>query len=319
MRRIAFCLLFSALLPAAPLLAETPAPAVEIFRDEPVDTARGRSVPVKIYHKRSPSPQPVIVFSHGLGGSRENGTYLAEHWAAHGYVAVFVQHPGSDEAVWKEAARGQRLAAMKAAAGAKALFDRLGDIPFVLDQLERWNTEKGHALEGSLDLGRIGMTGHSFGAVTTQAMMGQRFPTGRSFLDPRLGAFLPMSPSLGRNLAAAEAFGQIALPVLCMTGTEDASVITPETTPASRRAVYAALPAGDKYQLVFEGGEHSAFSETALFDEKRFEHHHPAIQNISTRFWDAYLKGDAEAKAWLQSEKPRAEASLIEKDVWEWK
>ncbi len=70
---------------------------------------------------------------------------------------------------------------------------------------------------------------------------------------------------------------------------------------------------------VFEGGRHSAFSDTALFNEKRFEHHHGAIQKISTRFWDAYLKGDAEAKAWLRSERPRSDGKLLEKDVWEWK
>jgi hypothetical protein len=163
------------------------------------------------------------------------------------------------------------------------------------------------------------MTGHSFGAVTTQAMMGQKYPLGKSFPDPRLDAFLPMSPSTGRGLSASEAFGRIQAPVLCMTGTEDTSVITPEMTAASRREVYAALPAGDKYQLVFEGGTHSAFSDTALFNDKQLEHHHPAIQTISTRFWDAYLKGDAASKAWLQSDKPRTDAKLIEKDVWQWK
>lgn len=298
--------------------ADSPA-AIDVLRYEPVDAARSRTVPVKIYRVKSAEAKPVIVFSHGLGGSRENGVYLAEHWARQGYVAVFVQHPGSDESVWKEAGRGERLAAMKQAASGKSLLDRLGDIPFVLDQLELWNAESGHALRGTLDLQHIGMTGHSFGAVTTQAMMGQKYPLGKSFPDPRFDAFLPMSPSTGRGLSASEAFGHIQAPVLCMTGTEDTSVITPEMTAESRREVYAALPAGDKYQLVFEGGTHSAFSDTALFNEKRFEHHHAAIQTISTRFWDAYLKGDAAAKAWLQSEKPKAEAKLIEKDVWEWK
>ncbi len=303
---------------ASILRAETTT-SIDVLRYEPVDAARSRTVPVKIYRVKSAEAKPVIVFSHGLGGSRENGVYLAEHWARNGYVAVFVQHPGSDESVWKEAGRGERMAAMKQAASGKSLLDRLGDIPFVLDQLELWNAENGHALHGALDLEHIGMTGHSFGAVTTQAMMGQKFPLGKSFPDPRFDAFFSMSPSTGRGLGATEAFSHIQAPVLCMTGTEDTSVITPEMTAESRREVYAALPAGDKYQLVFEGGTHSAFSDTALFNEKRFDHHHVAIQTISTRFWDAYLKGDAAAKAWLQSEKPRSEAKLIAKDVWEWK
>ena len=303
----------------APLLhADSPA-TIAVLRYEPVDASRQRTVPVKIYRVKSAEARPVIVFSHGLGGSRENGVYLAEHWARNGYVAVFVQHAGSDESVWKEAERGERMAAMKLAASARSLLDRLGDVPIVLDQLELWNAESGHALHGALDLEHIGMTGHSFGAVTTQAMMGQKFPLGKSFPDPRLDAFLPMSPSTGRGASASEAFAHIKAPVLCMTGTEDTSVITPDMTAESRREVYAALPAGDKYQLVFEGGTHSAFSDGALFNEKQIEHHHGAIQVISTRFWDAYLKGDATAKASLQSEKPRSEAKLIAKDVWEWK
>lgn len=159
--------------------ADSPAP-LDVLRYEPVDSARSRTVPVKIYRVKSAEAKPVIVFSHGLGGSRENGVYLAEHWARNGYVAVFVQHPGSDESVWKEAARGERMTAMKQAASGRSLLDRLSDIPFVLDQLERWNGESGHALHGALDLEHIGMTGHSFGAVTTQAMMGQKYPSGKA-------------------------------------------------------------------------------------------------------------------------------------------
>jgi predicted dienelactone hydrolase len=314
-------LLFLLLISTAvsPCLRADDAVSIEVLRYEPVDASRSRTVPVKIYRVKSEEARPVIVFSHGLGGSRENGVYLAEHWARSGYVAVFVQHPGSDESVWKETARGERMAAMKQAASGRSLIDRLGDIPFVLDQLELWNGESSHALHGAIDLGHIGMTGHSFGAVTTQAMMGQNFPLGKSFPDPRFDAFLPMSPSTGRGVGATEAFGHVSAPVLCMTGTADTSVITPEMTAESRREVYAALPDGDKYQLVFEGGTHSAFSDTALFNEKRFDHHHSAIQTISTRFWDAYLKGDATAKAWLRSDKPRTDAKLIEKDLWEWK
>lgn len=149
--------------------------------------------------------------------------------------------------------------------------------------------------------------------------MGQRYRIDRSFHDPRIDAFFAMSPSESRGISSGGAFGHITAPVLCMTGTEDGSPITPETTPESRREVYAAMPAGNKYQLVFEGGNHFAFSDVGFHDEKRIAHHHPAIQRISTRFWDAYLKDDARAKAWLQSAAPREACALEEKDVWEWK
>src|SRR5215469_14506023 len=54
------------------------------------------SVPVRIYLPVNSTPAPVILFSHGLGGSRNGNTFLGQHWAGRGYVAVFLQHPGSD-------------------------------------------------------------------------------------------------------------------------------------------------------------------------------------------------------------------------------
>ncbi|MBP6782338.1 MAG: hypothetical protein KA152_01000 [Verrucomicrobiales bacterium] len=311
----------SLVLIATPAALRSEAPtAAKTFLFDPVDPSRERTVPVKVYLTPSDSPRPVVIFSHGLGGSRENSAYLANYWADRGYVAVFVQHAGSDEEVWKSVERGERMAALKSAASLQAALARYADIPFVIDQLEEWNVSPEHTLKGKLDLEHIGLCGHSFGAMTTQALMGQRYPmVAKTFLDTRIDAFFVMSPSTSRGITPEKAFGHITAPVLCMTGTEDNSPITPETTPESRREVYTALPAGNKYQLIFEGGNHFAFSDTGVFDEKRQAHHHPAIQQISTHFWDAYLKGDAAAKNWLKSATPRTTCTLLEKDVWEWK
>ena len=66
------------------------------------DSRRQRQVPVKIYYPADGAgPFPVIIFSHGLGGSREGYQYLGRHWASHGYVSVHLQHIGSDQAVWE--------------------------------------------------------------------------------------------------------------------------------------------------------------------------------------------------------------------------
>ena len=63
---------------------------------------------------------------------------------ARGFAVVFVQHPGSDESVWKDLAAGGRLGALREAASAKNFALRVKDIPAVLDQLARWNAEAGH-------------------------------------------------------------------------------------------------------------------------------------------------------------------------------
>lgn len=303
-----------------PLLIKAENTSVQELLLDPTDSSRDRVIPIKVYLTPAETPRPVILFSHGLGGSRNNSVYLGEYWASHGYVAVFMQHIGSDESVWKSVPLRERLSTLKQAANLQATLDRYQDVPFVIDQLEKWNKEESHPLQGKLDLEKIGLTGHSFGAVTTQGLMGQKFMGQRTFKDPRIDAFLPMSPSASRVIASERAFSDITSPVLCMTGTNDGSPIDPNQSPESRKEVYSAMPAGDKYQLVFEGAEHSAFSDRIFPGiDQRIEHHHPTIQKISTRFWDAYLKDDASAKAWLQSNAVRKDCHLVEKDIWEWK
>jgi len=126
---------------------------------------------------------PVVLFSHGLGGNREGSAFLGKHWAMRGYVAVFLQHPGSDDSVWKDLPVAQRMAALKQAAGLKEFLWRVQDVSAVLDQLDVWNKDSAHSLAGRLDLKHVGMSGHSFGAVTTRAVSGQVPPLGKGFTD----------------------------------------------------------------------------------------------------------------------------------------
>ena len=121
------------------------------------DAARNRDIPVRVYLPANEKPQPVVLFSHGLGGSRAGSKFLGEHWAARGYVAVFVQHQGSDDAVWKEAAPEERMAALREAASLENFLLRVKDVTAVLDQLEAWN--KSGPLAGRMDLKKIGMSG----------------------------------------------------------------------------------------------------------------------------------------------------------------
>lgn len=282
------------------------------------DEARSRDIPLRVYLPTAQDQAPVVLFSHGLGGSREGNAYMGRHWAARGYVVVFVQHPGSDEAVWKDKQPLQRMRAMREAANAKNFLARVKDIPAVLDQLEQWNRTEGHALAGHLNLQRVGMSGHSFGAMTTQAVSGQRFENGKvSYTDSRIKAavmFSPSSPRRGGDPHAA--FGQVPIPWMLMTGTKDVAPIG-DADVASRLAVFPALPPGQKYELVLDGAEHSAFTDRPLPGDRtqRNPNHHRAILALSTAFWDAFLKGDESARAWLDGEGAR---SVLEKnDRWQ--
>lgn len=275
-------------------------------------------VPVRVYLPPKTFAAPVILFSHGLGGSRENNRFLGEHWAKRGYVAVFLQHAGSDDAVWENKPKEDRFAAMKDAANLENFLARVEHVGTVLDALTRWNGEPKHPLQGRLDLAHIGMSGHSFGAVTTQAVSGQRFPLGKDFTDARIKAAFEMSPSVPKRGDAKSAFGQVSIPWLLMTGTADKSVVGGQSA-ESRLGVFAALPAGQKYELVLEGAEHSAFSERSLPGDAlpRNPNHHRAVIAISTAFFDSTLKGDSKAREWLEGKEVRA--VLQERDRWQWK
>ena len=280
------------------------------------DDKRGREIPILVYLPAA-GRAPVVLFSHGLGGSRDMGRYLGEHWARRGYAAVFLQHPGSDADLWRGKPPGRGRPALVSAANVENFVARIQDVGAVLDQLERWQQSES-PLRGRLDLNHVGMAGHSFGAITTQAVSGQRFPLGAFAPDARVKAALPMSPSPPQRGSAGTAFSRVRIPWLVMTGTLDSSPIG-DTSAAARREVFAALPPAFKYELVLDGAEHSAFTDRALPGDRapRNPNHHRAILALSTAFWDAYLRQDAAARKWLDGSGPRS--VLQPRDSWRMK
>ena len=227
-RRRLFCIVAVNLLPLAARAADRtydPLAVPDLDRVRTLemsvkDEGRKREIPIRVYLPTRTTPQPIVLFSHGLGGSRENSAYLGKHWAARGYVAVFLQHPGSDTSVWKDKPKDERMDALRQAANLQNFLLRVKDVSAVLDQLDRWNKTAGHPLAGRLDMNRVGMSGHSFGAVTTQGVSGQSVPGGtRAFTDPRIKAAISMSPSSPRRGDPKTAFAGVKIPWLLMTGT----------------------------------------------------------------------------------------------------
>lgn len=281
------------------------------------DESRKRDIPVLVYLPGGKEAAPVVLFSHGLGGSRNGNPFMGNHWAGRGYVVVFVQHPGSDEGVWKDAPPARRMAALREAASAENFMLRVKDIPAVLDQLEKWNKTPGHPLAGRMKLDRVGMSGHSFGAITTQAVSGQTVAGRALFTDPRIAAAMAFSPSASkRGGDPKQSFGNVKIPWMLMTGTKDVAAIG-DADLESRLAVFPALPAGEKYELVLFNAEHSAFTDRALPGDRepRNPNHHKAILALGTAFWDVYLRGDTNAKRWLDGD--GAKSVLEPKDTWQ--
>lgn len=276
--------------------------AVESIKLDWHDGTRDRDIPAKIYFPQdATSACPVIVFSHGLGGSRDNYEYLGRHWASHGYVSVHIQHKGSDESVWRGTARpaeGMRQAVLDPLNA----FNRPIDASFAIDQLKHLNATNA-ALRGRLDLGKIGVAGHSFGAWTTLAIAGQTIGTSkRNFADERVKAAIAMSaPVLQRS--GARDYSKIEMPVLHMTGTADNSPIG-DTPARDRRVPFDLSTNAPRYLITFKDGDHMIFSGTAgpRRNRTRDELMHAVIKASSLAFWDAYLRGEAGGKQWLTND-----------------
>jgi predicted dienelactone hydrolase len=269
------------------------------------DTARNRIVPVRIHAPDDPGHLfPVVVFSHGLGGSRAAGAAWGAHWASHGYVAVHLQHAGSDEALWKDspdAGAGEAMRALKGGINARNTIARLKDVSFALDRLEALDRSD-PAWRHRLDLARVGLAGHSYGAETALGATGKRYgPRELALADRRIRAAIAMSPPGG----PVDAFGAIRVPVMVLTGTLDDSPawLTP-TRAAERRAVFDGLPARDKFLVVFDGGDHMVFSgqPRRRGDASADAFIHRQIRMATVAFWDAYLRDDAAAREWLAQE-----------------
>jgi len=269
---------------------------VETIRYEWKDAKRNRDVPVKIYYPKTGTNFPLVIFSHGLGGSREAYEYLGRHWASHGYVCVHVQHIGSDDSVWRGAEN--LMKSMKAsAANLTNALNRPLDVSFVIDQMSRLTNA---LLRAKLDLKKIGVAGHSFGAFTTLAVAGQTFlpqvrPT--NFTDVRVTAAIAMSAPVSRDVGAT--YDKIKIPIFHMTGTLDESPIG-NTSPKDRRVPFDCIANAEEFLVTFDGGDHMIFAGRGLGGDRtkdpRFQE---LIKMSSTAFWDAFLKCDATAKGWF--------------------
>jgi predicted dienelactone hydrolase len=286
-----------------------------VIIDDSFKYQNDKSVPLRIYFPDGEFQCPVVLFSHGLGGSRESNQYLGNHWASRGYVVVFMQHAGSDDRIWKDVLTFREFKPFKSAIGKESFDRRKADAPATLDQLELWN-QKGQKFAGRFNMGKVGMSGHSFGAITTQALCGQSFGRqGQAFTDARIKAAIPMSPSPPQDGDDKRAFARVQIPWMLMTGTNDSPIISP-SDPEVRLKVFQHLPAKRHfYQLVLDGAEHSAFSERE-FNVRNHSNpnHHRSILALSSAFWDTYLRKDKSAKKWLRGRDVRK--VLEPKDSW---
>jgi len=272
------------------------------------DATRRRNVPWLLRLPEGAGPFPWVIYSHGLGGAREGGARWGEAWAAGGIAVLHVQHAGSDIGILRGG-----LQAARDAASAEQLIARVSDVQFALAEVAR----RAAAAESPwtrLRHDAIGMAGHSFGAVTTQALAGERFVNGLAVDEPRLRAFIAFSPSSpmdGRPVQ--QAFGGISKPFLGVTGSKDGNPLTGSRRGDSRATVYDGLPPGRRALLWLDGADHSScgggrppglparlLQQRSAQAQQREPVHQALAARLSTLWWQAHLAGDDAARAALR-------------------
>ena len=286
---------------------------VLLKRGEFIDDARGgRAVPFKIYHpsEHDLETMPVIVWSHGFGGNRDGAAFISRYLASYGYTLVHITHDGTDSSLWEGKPGHPWDHLRKASVTRETTLNRFYDVPFVLDNIPGW-AEENPEIGQYMDLSHFGMSGHSFGAMTTQVMAGQMFPdeTGKliSLREPRISSGILYSPVPIRHLVAEEPephiYGPIDIPLLHMTGTDDASPLH-DFGFERRLVVHQHSRHPEKYLQILEGGDHMVYNGTRgkLGNNDLREQHEAEIKIAALAFWDAQLKDDDKAREWLEKQ-----------------
>jgi len=272
------------------------------------DGRRGRTVAVRIYYPgEGRGPFPVILFSHGLGGSREESAYLGQYWAANGYVAVHLQHEGTDQSAWE--LFGARQSLRRVSQDPEQLVQRVRDLSFVLDQIEDMN-RRHCCLAGLMDLSRVGVAGQDFGGLTALAAAGQmalRTPNETVLVDPRIRAAVVLDKTFVADDILEPLYqGRREVPVLSMNSSPVDGRRRGAAGPASVRPTpFSTAP---RFRAPLRAFEPSGMRGVPGAGEPRDSSACVLMQHASLVFWNAFLKEDKQANAWLAS--GRFQASL---------
>jgi predicted dienelactone hydrolase len=221
-----------------------------------------------------PERLPLVLLSHGTGGSTSSLLWIAERLAAHGYLVAAVEHFGN--------AYGNDTPD-----GAIAQWRRPLDLSGTLDALLA-----DARFASRIDAGRVGAAGMSSGGYTVIAVAGGTYhpermggqceknpprrgcrPDARaifealpdrdaasaSYQDPRFRAVFAIAPALGPGFAA-EDLAPIKIPVGIVASAED------EWVPLKENAAhYAELIPGAKLTVLDKGGH---FTFLALCNDR---------------------------------------------------
>lgn len=258
----------------------------------------------------SGAPYPLVIYSHGGGGTAGDFLDTMVYLASQGYVVVAPQHHDTDEAFV-----------------AYEYVDRPLDIMVVMNELAALNEGDGD-LAGMVDSNNVGLMGWSLGAEAVFQMLGllsdpvhyetwcaehpdvkpgectderpdvvtayraqlglQNMADGTwaPFGDERIHAVLAIDPC-SFPLTSEDSLAAVTTPTMILHGTLD-NICEYE---GNAVGTYSHLGTEDRYLISLVNGSHSAV------------HDHQGIsQHFATAFFGRYLKGDMTFAPYLSQE-----------------
>jgi predicted dienelactone hydrolase len=289
-------------LPKTTDLRETLPPPTPVISLRPIALpapGRGEDLKVRVTAPASGDGLPVLVFSHGFGGSMTEYAPLVDFWAASGFAVVQPTHLDSRTlGVPPEDPRTPHI-----------WRHRIEDLVRVLDGLPALEAAV-PGLAGRLDHGRIAVAGHSWGAQSASALLGARVldadgVPGEDMTDSRVSAGVLLAlTGLGDSLTpfAAEhfpfmkpSFEDMRTRALIVAGDNDQSFLSTRG-PDWFTDPYTYSPA-PKSLLTLSGAEHSlggiyGQESTSTTDENPSRV--ALLQRLTTAFLrDALVAGDS--------------------------
>jgi predicted dienelactone hydrolase len=145
---------------------------------------------------------PLVVFAHGFGGSGPAYEFLYRSWAAAGYIVAAPTFPSTSMG----APGGLRLV---------DFVNQPADVSFVIGRMIALNDDRRSPLHRNIDTRRIGVAGHSLGAVTTLGLAGNS-----CCRDPRIDAVVAIS-GVQLPFPNGTFVPEPAVPLLLIHGTAD--------------------------------------------------------------------------------------------------
>ena len=208
-----------------------------------VQRSDGARVPVLEFLPPEGKCPPVLIISHGFGGTENGHAALAREASQQGMRALTIGHRESGRAELRAAlrAKDRRVAMTEAVTDKAANLARMRDLDAVWDYANARCRPPFTALAG-----------HSMGAGLTMIEAGAKNRVGLKG-KRRFDAYVAMSPQgLGTRFGKG-AWAGINKPMLMITGTRDRGLDGPWQ---HRLAAFEGLPEGHKYLAILQGGTH---------------------------------------------------------------